>query len=46
LDSGTVVPHRMPAATSAGKTRRLRTVIRPANPQMTEYLEHRRVRQL
>jgi hypothetical protein len=46
LDSGTVVPHRTPAATSAGKTRRLRAVIRPANPQVTEYLAHRSLYQL
>jgi len=38
LDSGTVVPHSTPAATNAGKTRRLRKLIQLANPRMPDYL--------
>jgi Lrp/AsnC family transcriptional regulator, leucine-responsive regulatory protein len=39
LDSGTVVPHKIPAAASAGKTRRLRCVMPSVSPTRTASLE-------
>jgi hypothetical protein len=39
LDSGTVVPHKIPAAARAGKTRRLRCVMSSVSPVMSVSLE-------